>query len=400
MNLIQKTVNPSWISLSINDRSATYNHATNTVTGAVSDPSTAWEDESAMQVDDEGPTNLSPQNHPQCSNSDSSDSGSDNLNDSSDDSSDSSDARPFKYVKSGEGTSKSVASRSIRQSVKSGTFIINQERYRNWKTKILQSDRDREFDEHDLWKIRHSESVCGKWKKVKEPYNTTQWKTWKHLKDCEDMKEKIFKIPSLFSMGFVKVAKKAQTMVIEPQNVPCLGIRVTKYLKRTAALGGGGRSLAVISKERFKKKFSKLKLAKSKKTVVSIQIAFNEWKWRRTYVFFQPRVKRMCPDRSSNAKRPRPCPHCIAVLRSRPFKNAIRIPIPHSIRWKLQVRELLLPQQALGQYFWTHDWSEAHHHRIEDDVWSILFSWLAFFCLTLESYVQPFCALCWRCPRW
>lgn len=125
-----------------------------------------------MQVDDEGPTNLSPQNHPQCSNSDSSDSGSDNLNDSSDDSSDSSDARPFKYVKSGEGTSKSVASRSIQQSVKSGTFIINQERYRNWKTKILQSDRDAEFDEHDLWKIRHS--VCGKWKKVKEPYDTTR----------------------------------------------------------------------------------------------------------------------------------------------------------------------------------------------------------------------------------
>ena len=92
-----------------------------------------------MQVDDEGPTNLSPQNHPQCSNSDSSDSGSD-----------SSDARPFKYVKSGEGTSKSVASRSIRQSVKNGTFIINQERYRTWKTKILQSDRDAEFDEHDL----------------------------------------------------------------------------------------------------------------------------------------------------------------------------------------------------------------------------------------------------------
>lgn len=324
-----------------NDRSATYDHATNTVpvTVAVSEPTTPrqWENDSAMQVDDEGQTNLPPQKRPHYSDSSNSDSDSD----SSDGSSDSSGARPLKYVKSGEGTSKSaVASRSLRKSVKSGTFIINQEKYRNWKTKILQSDHDAEFDEHDLWKIRHS--VCGKWKRVKEPYDATRWK--KHLRDCEDMKKKkIFKTPSLFSMGFVKVAKNARTM-IEPRklpNVPCPGIteaddaRVTKYLKRTAALGGGGRSLAVISMERFKKLFSKLEFAKSKKTVVDVQK--HEWKWRNDHEnlrVFSTSCQKDVPDRSTNAKRPKPCSNCITVLQSRPFKNAIRVPIPSDENYK------------------------------------------------------------------
>jgi hypothetical protein len=315
------------------DRSFTYDHATNTIQD--SEPSTPLENESAMQVDDKAPTNL-PQKRPQHSDSSNSD------NDSSDNSSDSSDARPLKYVKSGDGTSKSaVASRSLRKSVKSGTFNINQEKYQNWKTKILQSDRDAEFDEHDLWKVRHS--VCGEWKRVKEPYDATRWK--KHLKDCEDMKKKkIFKTPSLFSMGFIKVAKQAGTraMVIEPPHVvPCPGIteaddaRVTKYLKRTGVLGGGGRSLAVISKERFKKLFSKLEFAKSKKTVVDIQM--HEWKWRNDHEnlrVYSTSCQKDVPDRSTNAKRPKPCSSCITVLRSRPFKTAIRIPIPSDENYK------------------------------------------------------------------
>ena len=108
---------------------------------------------SAMQVDDEGLKQLAPRKRPQYS-------GSRNFDNDSSDSETSDDARPSKYVKSGDGTSKSaVASRSLRNSVKSGTFNINQEKFQNWKTKILQSDRDAEFDEHDLWKIRHSVSV-------------------------------------------------------------------------------------------------------------------------------------------------------------------------------------------------------------------------------------------------
>ena len=356
-----------------NDGSATYDHVANTTSIADSEASTPLENESAMQVDDEGPTNLplASQKRPQQSDSSNSD------NDTSDDSSDSSDTRPLKYIKSGDGTSKSaVASRSLRKSVKSGTFNINQEKFRNWKTKILQSDHDAEFDKHDLWKVRHS--VCGEWKRVKEPYDTTRWK--KHLRDCEEMKKKkIVKTPSLFSMGFIKVAKQAGSMVKESQkspHVPCPGIteaddaRVTKYLKRTAALGGGGRSLAVISKEKFKKLFSKLKFAKSRKTVVDIQM--HEWKWRNDHEnlrVYSTSCQKTVPDRSTNAKRPKPCSSCITVLQSRPFKNAIRVPIPSDENYKFV--NFRFRSKLLGNIFGR---TIGVKHIIEDDVWSILFS--------------------------
>ena len=319
--------------LTDNDGSATYDRGANTI--GDSEASTPWESGSAMQVDDECPKKLPPQKRQGSRKSD---------NDSRDDSSssESDHTRPLKYVKSGEGTSKSaVASRSLRKSVKSGTFSIKQEKFQNWRAKIVQSDHDAEFDERDIWKIRHS--VCGEWKRVKEPYDTTRWK--KHLKTCEEeMKKKkirVVKTPSLFSMGFMRVKVAKQTIEPPPIHVPCPGItevddgRVTKYLTRTAALGGGGRSLAVISKERFSKLFSKLKLAKSRKTVVDVQM--HEWKWRNDHEnlrVYSTSCQKNVLDCSSNAKRPTPCSSCMTVLQSRSFKNAIRIPIPSDENYK------------------------------------------------------------------
>ena len=80
--------------------------------------------EPAMQIDSdsEGPTNLLSQKRPRYPHSSDSDEGPD-----SSDSSDSTDTHPRKYTKSGQGTSKSaVASRSLRESVKNGSFSINE----------------------------------------------------------------------------------------------------------------------------------------------------------------------------------------------------------------------------------------------------------------------------------
>ena len=348
----------------------TYDHTARTT--ADSKASTPLENESAMQVDvdDKVLTNPTSQKRPRYP--DSCDSDSNSSNDSSD-IPDASDTRPLKYVKPGDGTSKSaVASRSLRKSVKNGTFNINEEKFQNWRRKILEDDCDAEFDKHDLWRVRHS--VCGEWKRVKEPYDATRWN--KHLRDCKDMKKKkVLKTPSLFSMGFVKLAKQADTMVIdpEPQNlpyVPCPGIteadeaRVIRYLKRTGALGGGGRSLAAISKEMFKKLFSKLKIAKNRKTVVDIQM--HEWKWRNDHEnlrVYSTSCQKNVADRSTNAKRPKPCSSCLAVLRSRPFKNAIRIPIPSDENYKFV--NFRFRNKTLGKIFGR---TIGVKHIIEDDV--------------------------------
>ena len=334
--------------------------------GAVVDSkaSTIFENELAMQIDDEGPTNL-PQKRPRYLDWPKSD--------SDDDSSDDPDIRPRKFTKSGEGTSKSaVASRLLRESVKEGSFTINDEKFQNWRSKILQSDPDAEFDAHNLWKVRHS--VCGEWKRVKEPYDATRWN--KHVRECEEemKRKKIVKTPSLFSMGFVKVEKKKTVKIEPPSQVPCPGIteaddaRIAKYLKRTGVLGGGGRSLTVISKEKFGRSFTKLKYAKSRKTVVDIQM--HEWKWRNDHEnlrVYSASCQKVVYSRSADSKRPKPCLSCITVLRSRGFKNAIRIPIPSDKNYKFV--NFRFRNKLLGRIFGR---TIGVKHIIEDEVWRTL----------------------------
>ena len=252
-----------------------------------------------------------------------------------------SDAHVRKYVKPGEGTSRSaIASRILKESFRDGMAKLNETKYQNWEKKVLAGDSDAEFSiKGDSWKVRHS--VCGTWKPMQEPYNLKRWT--EHLKDCKKRMDKkpmkILKTPTLFNLGF-KANKKADT-VVEPSRseplptIPCPGIteadnaRVKQYLKRTGALGGGGRSLPVIAKEKFKKLFSKLINAKNKKIVLDTQM--HEWKWRNEHENFRvysTSCQKKVPAPSKAAKRPKPCSECHHVLCSKAFKNAIRIPLP------------------------------------------------------------------------
>ena len=123
---------------------------------------------------------------------------------------------------------------------------------------------------------------------------------------------------------------------IKPQaEVPCPGIteadnpKVVQYLKRTGALGGGGRSLPAIAKGLFNKLFSKVTMEKNRQKVVDTQM--HEWKWRNDHAnlrVFSTSCQKKVADRSAAAKRSKPCSECHAVLQSKAFKNAIRRPIP------------------------------------------------------------------------
>lgn len=90
------------------------------------------------------------------------------------------DKRPArKYIKAGEGTSKStVASRELRQRLADGTFEIDREKHRKWKDKILATDPGAEFPK--LTVACHS--VCSMPVRVKEPYDFMRWKD--HLDEC------------------------------------------------------------------------------------------------------------------------------------------------------------------------------------------------------------------------
>jgi len=252
-----------------------------------------------------------------------------------------------KYIKAGDGGSKSaVASRGLRQQVKSGKFKVDDEKYQRWKKKILEGDADATFDESNIQKVRHS--ICGTVVTVKEPYDSVRWR--EHLEKCRSKSKgkKPFKTPSLFTMGFtIKTsAKKVDTALdvdhekLQVHEVPCPGIteadnpKVVRYLKRTGTLGGGARSLQAISKDLFKKLFSKLQKPGSKKKVVDAQM--HEWKWRNDHEnlrVYSTSCQKKVHDRSADNKRPKPCSDCDAVLHSKPFRNAIRRPIPTDDRF-------------------------------------------------------------------
>lgn len=254
--------------------------------------------------------------------------------------------RTTKYVKAGEGTSRSAkASRAMRENFRGGTLNVKAWRIEAWKKKVLKDDPKAEFDPNDISRARHS--GCGKYIKMKEPCNIGRWKD--HLQACnkKSTKKPAAGTPSLFQLGWAKVTQAGKKKKVsddhnnnsesgsEPEldNVPCPGITVSdtphvlRYLKRTGAAGGGGRSLPVISKQFFKKLFSQLSKKANRKVVVDTQM--QEWKWRNDHVnhrVYAITCQKTVVDRSP--KPPHPCAECSIVLRSKAFKSAIRKPIP------------------------------------------------------------------------
>ena len=257
--------------------------------------------------------------------------------------------RASKFVKAGEGTSRSaVASRERRKKLFDGTFKMKESSYEKWKAKISATDKDAEFNENNIRRARHS--LCGKFVTMKDPFDLARWKD--HLKICNQKHEGKMnqKSPSLFQMGWLTKQKKAKggngeetVMEVKEESddknrpkrdtVPCPGItpsndpRVKRYLKRTGTLGGGGRAIQVIAKELFGKLFSQLKNATNRQQAVDQQI--NEWKWRNDHAntrVFSFSCKKVVLDRSP--KPPSPCSGCQAVFQTRAFKTVINKPIP------------------------------------------------------------------------
>jgi len=242
-----------------------------------------------------------------------------------------------KFIKAGEGTSRSAThSRKQRAQIFDGKFKVNMLQYENWQEKVLKKDPHAKFDENDCRRAWHS--VCGKFYTMKEPYDFTRFKD--HVDECSNKKTtRVGRAQTLLGMGWATVVRKEEVVPNADEDddeleedkcpkVPCPGLtevndpRIQQYLKRTGATGGGGRSLAIIAKEKFKKMFSKLQKETSRKKVVDIQM--HEWKWRNDHANF--RVYATGCEKTVDSREPKPpnpCPACTSVLQSRAFKTAI-----------------------------------------------------------------------------
>lgn len=247
-----------------------------------------------------------------------------------------------KMRKDAQGTSKSaLASRTLRESFRSGKLEMNEKKVANWKQKCRTKDPDVEFDKQNI-SARHSK--CGEFVKMKEPYDATRFN--EHVKRCtpESRKKRAAAGSSSLwkwigktrdnpsSLGSTQT--RTRTAVLDAElNYPCPGLtelddpRVPKYLRRTGFAGGGARALTDIAKNRFGKAFSELGKQK-KQEVVDVQL--HEHKWRNDHQklrVFASKCKQHVAKPVLNC-RAQPCDECSALLSNKRFKAILRKPTP------------------------------------------------------------------------
>lgn len=146
------------------------------------------------------------------------------------------------------GISKSsVASRKLNAQVDAGGFVPNPKRLITFKAKIRELDARAEFDNENVRFVRHSK--CGEFKQMREPYHIGWFKT--HVSRCKG--PKVSAKLSGGGMPTIETMLKGKWMqkpvITRPNPKPlCPGLtdendkRISTYLIRTAAAGGGAPS--------------------------------------------------------------------------------------------------------------------------------------------------------------
>ncbi|KAF7291444.1 hypothetical protein MIND_01289500 [Mycena indigotica] len=258
-----------------------------------------------------------------------------------------SDVEPPKARPAGTGTARSsVHTRNARQAFREGTFRLDMLRYKGWLEGMAEIDDKFAYrpgngkQPYDLTRARQHSASCGiKKRKYK-----------KHTQNTHRMDEYL-------SAGKAS-RKEAEFRTLS--RVPCPGIgpdddiRVTTYLERTAVSGGGGQSVTALSKQFFKRFFSRLD-SKQRRQVLDAQEQSHTWENKHHSLpvrVYSRTCKKLVCDLSP--LRTAPCRECQQVLRSRSFKTAIHRPKPedrHYVHTPYRFRSPLMGQiyaRAIG----------------------------------------------------
>jgi hypothetical protein len=250
--------------------------------------------------------------------------------------------RQMPVKKRGKGKSRSaISSLRVREALRKGTFEVDDKRLEAWKEQISRDDHGATFDPSNIRRVRHS--ICGGWIIVKQPFDRTRWKT--HLKNCTTKKKIRHEKPSahmatLKSMGFFVPKNEAATKQ-DPPNVkaieyPCPGlsdaddVRISKYLSRTQVVRAGSVSLQKIVEETHGTGVRYVDLEEAERKWVE-----DEHEHRQTWRNVHERRKvyaincQKVVSKPHDGKRALPCTECVAVFRSKIFKNALQRDAPN-----------------------------------------------------------------------
>ena len=234
-----------------------------------------------------------------------------------------------------------------------GDFVQSSERDIKFRDKILELDPNSTI--LDPKTVRHFK--CGKELKMKEPYNTGNFRN--HIVTCKGT-PKSHKLPAggMKTIDSFFVTRKAGLAgpvasngnVSKPSKTkvfPCPGLRevsfsqIQNYLERTGAHGGGGPSVSSLAKELYGKKFRYL--SKSRKRQVKVAQR-HEWLWLNHHtegaVYSTKCTKEAeaqyssCSLTSHSNPQLMPCKNCNNLFKLKAFKNILRIPRPADENYK------------------------------------------------------------------
>ena len=233
-----------------------------------------------------------------------------------------------------------------------GDFVQSGERDLKFRDKILELDPNSTILDPKM--VCHFK--CGKELKMKEPYNTGNFKN--HIKNCKGT-PKTHKLPaggmktidSFFSKATPVASTGNQLVSVSKTKFPCPGLRersflqIRDYLERTGAHGGGSPSVSSLADELFGKQYRYL--SKSRKQQVKMAQR-HEWLWQNDHtegaVYSTKCTKeaeaqsnsRPSSESSSSHSDPHllPCKNCNKLFKLKAFKNILRKPRPADENYK------------------------------------------------------------------
>ena len=247
-----------------------------------------------------------------------------------------------------------VASRKLKDSLKSGQFVVDERKKTVFEEKCRQMGGGARFRYEGKWEVLHLK--CGKWSTMTEPYNTTRFKS--HLETCKSKGAKghngcidDFFRPrtgparigvSVKNMKQLSTTARRQVVVggrsanadletppVIMESLPCLGLReehngrIPKYISRVLTEGAGSRSDSHITAKLFGNgvKYSQLG-EKGKQLVQAAQVHSRTWIINRELQVIYSTNCRKTINRTSTEST---CPECLSVLRLETFKKALSV---------------------------------------------------------------------------
>jgi len=249
------------------------------------------------------------------------------------------------------------ASRKLNESLRSGTFVVDEGKRGRFEEKCRQLDGHAKFCYKKSWRVRHSK--CSTWVKMREPYDVVRFS--KHIaENCKRMGEKgrngtidsFFKRQGAGEMGTTRMAKPSARKEIitgiraKPRETlipsipftsnerPCLGLgkdedeRIGTYISRVITEGAGSCSDTKITQTLFghEVKYSQLN-DDDKRYVAATQVHMQKWRISHTLgaVFSANcRGNVIVTDKTQNST----CDQCLGLLKLDVFKKALGVQPP------------------------------------------------------------------------